>query len=41
MKLKCPKCEHEWNYRGEMLMATCPSCYAKVKIVENKIEDGE
>lgn len=26
MKVKCPKCGHEWNYKGKLLAVTCPSC---------------
>ena len=33
MELKCtnPECLHEWNYKGFMIWATCPSCRLKVK----------
>lgn len=26
MKLKCPKCNYEWEYRGKRLTVTCPNC---------------
>ncbi len=28
---KCDRCEYEWDYKGKTIMATCPSCYKKVK----------
>jgi len=30
-KLKCPKCNHEWETKSELVMVTCPSCQLKVK----------
>lgn len=37
MKIKCPKCKHEWNYKGKSkFYVTCPQCYRKVKIKELK-----
>lgn len=32
MKAKCPRCSHEWDYKGELILATCPSCGKKVKV---------
>ena len=33
MKIKCPKCNHEWEYKGKSkYYVTCPQCYNKVKI---------
>lgn len=41
VELKCPKCGHEWKYKGELKRATCPSCGYKVKIDTNHKEDFE
>jgi uncharacterized Zn finger protein (UPF0148 family) len=30
IRLKCPKCNYEWNYRGKLFMACCPNCLKKV-----------
>ena len=35
MILICPRCEHNWNYRGTLTNATCPSCGKKVKVEES------
>jgi len=35
--LKCPRCGHEWNYKGELLLATCPSCGKKVQVKESDL----
>ena len=33
MEVKCNKCNHEWNYKGDSkVMVTCPSCLRKVNI---------
>jgi hypothetical protein len=33
IKLKCPRCGHEWSYRGKNpWYATCPFCLIKVSI---------
>jgi len=35
MILKC-KCSYEWDYKGKLKTATCPSCLNKVKVKEVK-----
>jgi Fe-S cluster biosynthesis and repair protein YggX len=35
-KLKCPKCNHEWDYKGKASFATCPSCLSKVKVIKEE-----
>lgn len=30
VRLRCPKCQHRWNYKGKLKLATCPSCQLKV-----------
>jgi len=41
MKIKCNKCEYEWDYGGKLLMATCPCCSTKNKVETKKvIEDA-
>lgn len=32
MKLICQICGYEWDYRGRLATATCPSCLSKVKV---------
>jgi len=32
MKIKCPKCNHEWETKSQLKMVTCPSCQLKVKL---------
>ena len=37
MKIKCTKCEHEWNYKGKLKhYVTCPDCYSKINIEKLK-----
>lgn len=30
--MKCEHCEYEWEYSGDMQMATCPSCMRKTSV---------
>lgn len=32
--MKCKKCSYEWNYKGKLDMASCPSCLHKNKTAE-------
>lgn len=32
MKAQCHKCLYSWDFRGNLAMATCPSCGSKVKV---------
>lgn len=34
-KMKCEKCGYEWNYKGNLVYATCPSCLNKTKVNKN------
>jgi hypothetical protein len=31
MRVRCDYCSYEWEYKGRMLLASCPSCARKVK----------
>jgi len=31
MKLKCPKCEYEWETKSEKMYVVCPNCLLKIK----------
>jgi len=31
MKIKCDKCEYEWETKSKHLFVSCPSCLQKVK----------
>ena len=35
-KIKCPKCNHEWETKSQLKMVTCPSCQLKVKLEQTK-----
>jgi len=39
MKIKCPKCDHEWETKSQLKMVTCPSCQLKVKLDKKKEGD--
>ncbi len=40
MKVKCKRCEIEWNYKGKKTWyVTCPNCYTKVNI--QKLKGGQ
>jgi len=30
MKIKCPKCNYEWDTNSELQYVTCPNCRLKV-----------
>lgn len=39
MRLKCKKCNREWDYSGDKKFYTsCPDCKTSVKISEDKNE---
>jgi ribosomal protein S27E len=41
MNLKCQKCKHEWNYKGQSkYYVTCPRCYTKVDI-QKQVKGGK
>jgi len=40
MKIKCPKCNHEWETKSQLKMVTCPSCQLKVKLDKKKKKEG-
>jgi DNA-directed RNA polymerase subunit RPC12/RpoP len=36
-KVKCKKCNYEWNYKGKNpYYVTCPHCYTKVNVQVKK-----
>jgi DNA-directed RNA polymerase subunit RPC12/RpoP len=37
VKLKCPRCGYEWEYKGRLRLATCPSCGKKVDVAKNRV----
>jgi len=39
VKVKCPRCGHEWLRKSKvrMLLVTCPSCGKKVKMVKLEV----
>jgi predicted Zn-ribbon and HTH transcriptional regulator len=37
-QLKCPKCDYDWDYTGQMQTATCPSCKGNVKVEEHALQ---
>jgi len=34
--LNCPTCGHNWTYSGDLINATCPSCYHNVNVDDNE-----
>jgi len=34
MKIKCPKCNYEWETNSKLIFVTCPSCRLKIKNTE-------
>jgi len=40
-KVKCPKCNHEWETKSKLVLVTCPSCQLKVKIKKQQIKTGD
>ena len=34
MKVRCPKCNYEWNTNSKLIKVSCSSCGAKIKIRE-------
>ncbi len=36
-KIKCPKCGHVTKTKSGLIYITCPSCYSKIKRVENRV----
>lgn len=36
MKVKCPRCQYEWDTRSKMISITCPNCQRKFEKKEEK-----
>ena len=34
-KLRCPKCNYDWDTTSVMINVTCPSCQYKVRSIHN------
>lgn len=39
--MKCSKCGYEWEYKGSLSNATCPSCLYKTKVVNEDTKQEE
>ncbi len=39
MKIKCPKCDYEWECKSKLIYVSCPSCRYNIKI--KKEEDSD
>lgn len=40
MKLKCNRCEYEWDYKGSGYMYTsCPRCRTNVRIGDRNVRE--
>jgi len=37
-KVKCLKCNHEWETKSKLVLVTCPSCQLKVRIKKEENE---
>jgi len=40
MLVRCDYCGYEWEYKGKMKLASCPSCARKVKTVTSLAAAG-
>jgi Holliday junction resolvase len=38
VRLRCPNCGYEWEYRGKHVYATCPSCLRRVHTKKFAVE---
>jgi Holliday junction resolvase len=38
VRLRCPNCGYEWDYRGKHVYATCPSCLRRVHTKRYAVE---
>jgi len=37
MKLKCKRCEYEWDFKGQSKWyASCPKCRTTIKVIKNE-----
>ncbi len=41
VRVRCPRCGHEWEYRGRARYATCPRCYRKVNVEKYRVIQPE
>lgn len=41
MKCDSNECQHIWDYKGELINATCPSCGKKVNVKNNQFKTKE
>jgi tRNA(Ile2) C34 agmatinyltransferase TiaS len=39
MKTICPRCKHEWNYKGKAWYITCPVCRKLFKNENREVEE--
>ena len=39
MKIKCPRCDYEWEYKGKMYYCQRPRCRKSIKVLEVKEHD--
>lgn len=46
-KIKCQRCQYEWNTESQRMFVSCPRCLTKVKVMtfeqmigKNKMEDN-
>lgn len=35
-KVECHNCNYEWDYSGDLQLATCPSCNLKTGVTNNE-----
>ena len=41
VRLRCPHCGYEWDYRGSHVYAVCPSCLRRVHTKRYAVERTE
>ena len=37
-KIKCDKCNYEWETKSTLKFATCPSCRLKVEVLRENVK---
>lgn len=35
--LRCTHCRYEWEYSGQLMTATCPSCKGSVPVKKGRV----
>ena len=41
MRVKCPRCGYEWEYKGRRQAVTCPNCLHKFRVDLGQVEQAK